>query len=32
MKIYDLYGDDGLTSGVYRLEFICAVRREWLKF
>ena len=28
MKIYDLCENDGLASGVYRLEFIGAARRE----
>jgi len=32
MEIYDLCENDGLTSGVYRLEFIGAARREQLKF
>lgn len=32
MEIYDLCGNDGLASGIYRLEFIGAARRERLKF
>ena len=28
MEIYDLCGNDGLASGIYRLEFISAARRE----
>ena len=28
MKIYDLYGNEGLAGRIYRLEFIGAVRRE----
>lgn len=32
MEIYDLCGNDGLASGIYRLEFIGAARREAVKF
>ena len=28
MEIYDLCGNDGLASRIYRLEFIGAARRE----
>ena len=28
MEIYDLCGNDGLASGIYRLEFIGAARRR----
>nr|WP_315112902.1 hypothetical protein [uncultured Campylobacter sp.] len=31
MEIYDLCENDGLASGVYRLEFIGAARREAVK-
>lgn len=31
MEIYDLCGNDGLASGIYRLEFIGAARREAVK-
>lgn len=32
MEIYDLYGNEGLAGGIYRLELIGAARRERLKF